>query len=167
MMRASRLNPRLSAYTQLEGTFNFDATPLAPPGCKVIIHEKPKQRNSWDQHGKLGWYLGPALEHYRCYRVYCNETRGDRFSDVVEFFPSHVTMPHPSSIETATKAALDLTTALQNPSPATPFARYGDAQLRALEQLQQIFKSHIPDNLQVSPSNIPPHRLQRIPQNTK
>ena len=77
MMRASRLNSRLSAYTQLEGSFNFDATPLAPPGCKVIIHEKPKQRNSWDQHGKLGWYLGPALEHYRYNRVYCNETRGE------------------------------------------------------------------------------------------
>ena len=76
-------------------------------------------------------------------------------------------MPHPSSIEIAAKAALYLTTSLQNPSPSTPFARYGDVQLRALEQLHQIFKSHIPDNLQVSPSNIPPHRLQRIPQNTK
>ena len=54
MMRASRLNPRLSAYTQLEGSFNFDATPFAPPGCKLIIHENPKQHRSWDQHGKLG-----------------------------------------------------------------------------------------------------------------
>ena len=68
-------------------------------------------------------------------------------------------------METATKAALDLTTALQNLSPATPFVSYGDAQLRALEQLPQIFKSHIPDNLQVSPSHISPHRFQRIPPN--
>ena len=115
MLRASRLNPRLSVYTQLEGGFNFDATPLAPSGCKVIIHERPKQRNSWDRHGKLGWYLGPELEHYRCYRLYYNETMGERFSDVVEFIPSHVTIPHPSSIETTTKIALDHTTALQNP----------------------------------------------------
>ena len=32
MLRSSRLNPRLSAYTQLEGSFNFDTTPLAPQG---------------------------------------------------------------------------------------------------------------------------------------
>ena len=51
MLRVSQLNPRLSTYTQLEGSFNFDATPLAPSGCKAIIHERPKQRNSWDQHG--------------------------------------------------------------------------------------------------------------------
>ena len=54
MLRASRLNRTLSAYTQLKGSFNFDDTPLAPPGCTVTIHEKYKQRNSWDQHGKLG-----------------------------------------------------------------------------------------------------------------
>ena len=57
-LRVSRLNPKLSTYTQLEGTFNVDTTPLAPPGYKIIINKKQEQQNSWDQYGKLGWCLG-------------------------------------------------------------------------------------------------------------
>ena len=53
-------------------------------------------------------------------------------------------MPHPSSIELATQAALDLSVELQNPSPSTPFARYGDGQLRALRLLQNIFQQALP-----------------------
>ena len=40
----------MSAYTALEGQFDFNKTPLVPPGIKVIIHEK---LNSV----KLGWYM--------------------------------------------------------------------------------------------------------------
>lgn len=41
LLRQSRINPKLSAYAQLNGEFNFNATPLAPPGTKVIVHTKP------------------------------------------------------------------------------------------------------------------------------
>jgi hypothetical protein len=37
MLRTSRLNKRLLAYSILEGPFNFDKTPLAPPGKKQSI----------------------------------------------------------------------------------------------------------------------------------
>ncbi len=40
LMRQSRLNPRLSAEAQLNGAFDFNKTPLAPPGTRVIVHEK-------------------------------------------------------------------------------------------------------------------------------
>jgi len=40
MLRQSRINPKLSAHDQLFGTFNYNRTPLAPLGTKVIIHEK-------------------------------------------------------------------------------------------------------------------------------
>ena len=38
------MNPKLSGYAQLHGEFNYDATPLAPPGAQVIIHENPTVR---------------------------------------------------------------------------------------------------------------------------
>ena len=47
-LRASRLNPKFSAYAQLEGTFDFTHTPLAPPGTRVIIQEKPTNHQSCD-----------------------------------------------------------------------------------------------------------------------
>jgi hypothetical protein len=65
LLRPSRRDPKISAYNMLEGTFDYNKTPLAPPGTKVIIHEKPQQRKTWDPHGTEGWYLGPAMEHYR------------------------------------------------------------------------------------------------------
>ena len=51
MLRPSRLNPRLSAYAQLEGSFNFNATPLAPLGTKVVVHETPDARKIMDTIG--------------------------------------------------------------------------------------------------------------------
>jgi hypothetical protein len=65
LLRKSRINPRMSAYAQLNGHFDFNRTPLAPPGTRIIAHEKPNQRASWDPHGVDGYYLGPALDHYR------------------------------------------------------------------------------------------------------
>ena len=50
LLRPSRLNPKLSAYAQLEGAFDFNCTPLAPPGTRIIVHEKPTQR-TWAAHG--------------------------------------------------------------------------------------------------------------------
>jgi hypothetical protein len=74
----------------LNGTFDYNRTSLAPPGTKILIHEKPNQRRSWDPHGVEGWYLGPATDHYRCYRVYVSKTRAERITDTVELFPQAI-----------------------------------------------------------------------------
>jgi hypothetical protein len=68
MLRATRINPKLSAYNMLEGIYNFDRTPMAPPGTKEIIYTDPKMRKSWETHAKDGWYVGIAPNHYRCFR---------------------------------------------------------------------------------------------------
>jgi hypothetical protein len=44
LMRPSRTNPRLSGEAQLNGAFDYNKTPLAPPGTKVLIHETPNRR---------------------------------------------------------------------------------------------------------------------------
>jgi hypothetical protein len=85
----SRINPRMSAYAQLNGHFDFNRTPLAPPGTRIIAHEKPDQRVSWDPHGLDGYYLGPALDHYRCYQVPITKTKGTCIVDTVEFSPQN------------------------------------------------------------------------------
>ena len=47
LLRTSRTNPRLSAYAQIFGQFDFNTAPIEPLGTKIITHEK--QRNV--QHG--------------------------------------------------------------------------------------------------------------------
>lgn len=61
LLRASRSNPKISAYTYIFGEFNFSATPLAPPGTKIVAHIKPGKRASWELHGEVGWYVGPSM----------------------------------------------------------------------------------------------------------
>ena len=102
LLRPSRINPKLSAYAQLHGTFNFNRTSLAPPGTKTIIHGKPAIRGSWETCGYEGWYIGPALNNYRCHNVCANHTAHKRVADTVEFSPHYGKMPYRSSTENAT-----------------------------------------------------------------
>jgi hypothetical protein len=138
LMRASRINPRLSAEAQLNGAFDYNKTPLAPPGTKVLIHETPNRRCTWAVHGVNGWYLGGAPEHYRCYRVYATKTRAERITRTVEFFPHYGAMPQLSSADAAIRAAIDLCWALRHPSPASSLAALGDTQMAAIKQLSDI-----------------------------
>ena len=65
LVRPSRINPAISAYNQVHGIFDFNKTPIALPGCKVLIHDRPDVRGSWDDKGTEGFYIGPAMKHYR------------------------------------------------------------------------------------------------------
>ena len=147
LLRQSRLNPKLSGYAQLHGQFNYNATPLAPPGTKVIVHEKPSTRKSWAVKGQQGWYLGPFIEHCRCHHVYITKTRGERDSDCVEFPPHNTPLLFKSSAENATITALELANALKNPAPPTPYSNIGDDQMATIHQLSQIY-SRITNTLQ-------------------
>ena len=89
-LRGSRINPKLSAYAQVFGVLDFNRTPMAPPGIRVLVHEKPSVRGTWAPHAVDGWYLGPAPEHYRCYTVYIWETSATRITDTLTWFPSKV-----------------------------------------------------------------------------
>ena len=64
LLRPSRLNLRLSAEAQLNGAFDFNRTPLAPPGTRVIVHKTPDNRRTWAPHGVYGWYLRLTPDHY-------------------------------------------------------------------------------------------------------
>ena len=113
MLRASRQYPQISAYTVLEGIFDFNKTPLAPLGTKVILHEKLSQKLSWYLHGTEGWYLGQALEHYRCYRVFVNKTKDERVTDTFEFFPWKVPMQYETPTDVAIQANAEIIRLLQ------------------------------------------------------
>ena len=92
-------NPKISGYAQLHGEFNYNATPLAPSGTQVTIHEKPTVRGTWAPHGVKGWYMGPSMNHYRCRHVYFTKTRGERDSEFVDFYLHNTPLPYKSSAE--------------------------------------------------------------------
>ena len=63
LLRSSRCNQKHTAYAYVEGNLDCSKTPLAPPGTKVAVHQKSSQQKSWDFHGHIGWYVGPAMNH--------------------------------------------------------------------------------------------------------
>jgi hypothetical protein len=121
----SRINPKLSAYQQVWGNFDFNKTPLPPPGCKVVVHERAMERGKWACHGVVGYYIGPAMNHYRNYNSYIPETRGIRTTNTLEFFPEKVEMPTTSSTDRLARATEELVEILQQPHPATPLLQQG------------------------------------------
>ena len=50
-LRNSRINPKLSSWAYLNGVFDFNKTPMAPPGAKIVMHSKPDQRSSLAYYG--------------------------------------------------------------------------------------------------------------------
>jgi hypothetical protein len=61
MLRTSRINPKLSVSTHIDGQYDFNRSPMAPPGTRIIAHETPNRRRTWAPHGHNGWYIVPAL----------------------------------------------------------------------------------------------------------
>jgi hypothetical protein len=87
LLRTSRLYPQLSAAAHFHGLVDYNKTYFAPPGCKIIAHEKPTKRQTWARHGQHGYSLGPAMHHYRCQNVYIAATVSERIVDTLEFSP--------------------------------------------------------------------------------
>jgi hypothetical protein len=140
LLRTSRLHPQLSAAAHYHGLVDYNKTAFAPPGCKIIAHEKPGKRRTWAPRGQHGYSLGPAMHHYRCQNVYILTTASERIVDTLELFPHNYQMPQLSSTDRLLMAAKDMTDALQNPHREVPLASVGDDTIAALTDLAAIFK---------------------------
>jgi hypothetical protein len=141
LLRTSRQHPQLSAAAHFHGLIDYNKTYFAPPGCKIIAHEKPAKRCTWAPHGQNGYSLGPAMHHYRCQNVYISATASERIVDTLEFFPHNSPMPQLSSTDRLIMAANDMSNALKKPHPEVPFAQVGDDTIAALTKLAEIFKN--------------------------
>jgi hypothetical protein len=134
----SRLHPQLSAADHFHGLVDYNKTTFSPPGCKIIEHEKPGNRRTWDPHGQHGYSLGPAMHHCRCQNIYISSTANERIVDTLEFFPHNYQMPQLSSTDRLIMAAKDMTDALQNPHPEVPLTQIGDDTILALVNRLQL-----------------------------
>jgi hypothetical protein len=161
LLQTSRLHPQLSDAAHFHGLVDYNKTAFAPPGCKIIAHEKPGKRRTWAPHGQHGYSMGPAMHHYRCQNVYISATASERIVDTLEFFPHNYQMPQLSSTDRLLVATNDMTDALQNPHPELPFARVGDDTISALADLAAIFKLKSRQTLSPTPQAVPPTVFKR------
>ena len=168
LLRASRLNPKLSAWAYLFGEFNYMKTPLAPPGTKCLVHLKPNQRGTWAPNGEEGWTVGYCPDHYRCIKVYFPKTRSERNCDTITFFPTVIPYPEVKIDNFLRQAATDIITILTAPpSTTTPSLQAGDVTKNALLDIATIL--HRAEDLPVATIKdvtTPPQRVDHNQQST-
>ena len=93
LLHQARCINKLSAHAILEGEYNYNKTPIAPPGTKALVFQNPKSCASWAPHAKDAWYIGPTLSHYRCYKFWVPETKGYVTAQTASFFQHIVLFP--------------------------------------------------------------------------
>ncbi len=136
LLRKSRINPKLSAYAQLLGHFDFNKTPMAPPGCELIAFVPPAQRPSWGYHGQKAWYTRPAMQHYRCVHAINASTGRETTVETMQFLPHNFRVPSMTPIQLATATAQKLIEILRQPTKA--FTSRPN-EVEALSKLADIF----------------------------
>lgn len=139
LLRTSRINPKHSAYSQLNGPFLFTYTPIAPLGSKVMAHVKVQNRKTWDPRAEEGYYIGPAMNHYRCYNCYITRTEATRVCDTVSWEPSTHRAPTATSTDIIVQSWDDMQQAFQNPSDNAALVPYEESGVEAMQQLAAIF----------------------------
>jgi hypothetical protein len=159
-MQASQTDPTKSTYKMVFGLFDHNKTPLAPPGCRVLIHKKPSQHKLWDPHRAKGWYLGPTLQHYCCHCCYVNSTPAEHISNMVEFFPTQAKTPTITTTDEAIMAAEVLIKALNNP---TMFNHADALRNKADNTLTNLSKVYAMNKESASPRVTEPQRVAPVP----
>ena len=142
-MRTSRVNPKLSSYAYLFGNFDFNKTPLALLGTRILIHAKPNKRDSRSFHGEDGWYIGPAMDHYRCITCYIPSTFKTKFTDTATLIPHNI--PISISIHLR-KISSDLIYILNKKKYPIPGLTYSEPTKEALQQIATLLnRNEIPE----------------------
>lgn len=136
MLKPANVSPNILAYMYANGNHDYNTHPLAPLGCKVLIHETPDNRHTWDAHAMDVWYIGTLMEHYGNHIVWCKDTRAERISDTVWFKHKYLTNPEFTAADAIADAAHKLTkTALE----ANPPTQIPSTNKEALAKLADIF----------------------------
>ena len=150
LLRTSRVNPALSAYTYLFGNYDFNKTPLAPPGTKVLIHKKSNTRGSWDYHGVEGWYVGPSQEHYRCLKCFNPETFSEVDTDTLKLIPNITPIPVYTDFDVVKQAVADILHVLKTSSKNNiPSVLKGNEIHNAFRQISMLLGNEVAHDLPV------------------
>ena len=91
LLRQATLDTSVFAWEYFDVPHSYDATPLAPLGCKFLIHNKPNTCKSWKFRAPDGFNIRPALHHYRCFHIVNHTTKASLFSDTIKFHHSYLT----------------------------------------------------------------------------
>ena len=119
LLRNSRVNPNLSYHEYINNNFDFNATPLATPGTRVLIDSRSTTRKTWAAHREDGCYIGTSLKNYCCIKFYVPSTNTIQNVDTVKKF-TQIPFPAVTLDYYLNQSATDIIAILQSTPPAVP-----------------------------------------------
>jgi hypothetical protein len=102
----------------------------------VLIHAKPITRQSWDFRAKDGFYIGPALNSYRCFKLVKSDTKSQVIFNTVKFCHAYCSISSPTPDNKIIHGLQVMSGALTNAPPPTSIF-----QVKAITNLRDLFKS--------------------------
>ena len=93
MLCTSQNNNKLTAYEELNGTFNWNRTPIALLGTRGMIFIHSNSRNSFAPHCDEAFTVGRVRHHYCLLEFYVPTTRGYCISGTFRLDPTHWKLP--------------------------------------------------------------------------
>ena len=75
MVRRSRINPRLLAYQQIWGNYDFNRHPMGIVECKTIVHLRPREKPCYSLYNIDGFYIESAMDSFQNFICYVLSTR--------------------------------------------------------------------------------------------
>ena len=93
-----------------------------------------KNKKSWDQKGREGFSVGPALQHYRCIHAIDSKTKALIITDTAKYLHEYLTQPHITAEDRMNHTIQFLTAALKDVPTSIC-----DSQLSAIEAVKAIF----------------------------
>ena len=106
------------------------------------------------------WYIGPSLDHYRCVKCYIPRTGSIIDVDTVDWFPHHISFPTVTKEDQLVKAAEDIVSVLQAPTPVSPNLTFGNEVKYALLKIATPSKPmSLPDPVPINPADTNQYEL--------
>ena len=116
---------------------------MVPPGTKFIVHKKPSDRLSWGYHGMEGWYIGPAMDHYRCLKIYMPKSHATIIADTVAFIPTTIPFPYSDQDTVLQQSILDIVSMIKNKEKLKiPKIMHGDIIRNVFAEIADILKQN-------------------------
>ena len=104
----------------MKGEYHFDATPVAPPGSEILMHENPNRRETFGLNAKKTWYIAPCFKHYLTFKRILPSTGAESMSDTVRFKHHAIAIPQLTPANRILEAARQFDDAIKQQPKRAP-----------------------------------------------
>ena len=98
MLGTSQQNNMLTADKELNGSFDWNTTPMALLGNRAVAFIAPDNRNTYTSHAEEACVTGMAPEHYQLLELFILTTRGYCLTGTYRLFPLYWSIPTVSTL---------------------------------------------------------------------